>query len=193
MKKKKKISIKFLEQASKKKIILKILYVIICILIVLHLIILLNTTIKRQEYFSLFGFNMIHINDSMMEPNINKNDLIIATSYEEEIEENDIVCYYNNERLEVSKIINKKQNNGKIAYVTKLDNAYYPTPEEITEEQIIGKVQLTIPFLGILFDILKSKITIIILIIVLILKFSYNKYMYKQTRKRKGKKILKNY
>ena len=191
MKRKKKISVKFLKSAKIKKNIIKIIYIVICTLILFHITILLNTTIKKQDYFSLFGISIITADNSMMSPKINKNDLIIANS-SQNIVEGDIICYYSKGKLEVSEVINKIQQDGKIKYVTKFINTYYPNLEEITEQQIIGKVRNNIPILGVIFNILKSKITTVILIFALMLKFSYNKYMYKQLRKRRGKKFYMN-
>lgn len=191
MKKKKKISIKFLKQIKIKKIILNILYIIICILIVMNVTILFNIITKRQEYFSISDFSILSMKDTMMSPKINKNDLLILNN-NEEIKINDIICFYSDNEIKVSEVINIIQDNGGKSYITKYNNAYYPSLEEITNEQIIGKVQGNIPLLGILFNILKSKITTVIFIIALILKVLYNKYVTKQLKKRRNKEAIRN-
>ena len=174
---------------SKKKlkpIILKIVYVIIMILIFYHVIFLINTTITRQKYLSVLGISIFCMDDKQMEPEINKNDLII-TKNDNNFKENDIIAYHVNGNTRINKIINIKIDDGEIKYITKSNNNYYEDIEPICDKQIIGKVIANYRIIGILVKILQSKVTTFFIIIFFILKFLYNKYMFKKQRERRAK------
>ena len=114
---------------------------------------------------------------SAMKPELSKNDFIIVKEDKNKaLEMGDIIAY----RVQID--------DGKIAYVTKSNQNYYPDNEKIKKEQIIGTVVAHVPILGFFTNILESKITSLIVILILVLKFSYNKEIYKRKRQRKKKK-----
>ena len=192
MKKKNNIKIKFIEGIKIRKVILKILYIIISICILYNVIFLLNTTISKKDYFSLFGISLFSMENDSMEDEIRKNALIITSKKdcnEKELKMNDIIVYEMNAKVKTSKIINIQNTDGKKQYITKANNNYYPDNESVVVEQMIGKLELQINSLGTIIKILQSKITTLIIIILLILKFAYNKFTYKTKVRRRKKKI----
>lgn len=189
MKKKKAVKIKFIENAKIKKVLSKILYVIITICILYNIIYLINTTITKKEYISIFGISFFNMKSSAMKPELSKNDFIIVKEDKNKaLEMGDIIAYRVNGNIKINKIFYIQIDDGKIAYVTKSNQNYYPDNEKIKKEQIIGTVVVHVPILGFFTNILESKITSLIVILILVLKFSYNKEIYKKKRQRKRKK-----
>ena len=189
MKKKKEVKIKFIENAEIKNVLSKILYVIITICILYNIIYLINTTITKKEYISIFGISFFNMKSSAMKPELSKNDFIIVKEDKNKaLETGDIIAYRVNGNIKINKIFYIQIDDGKIAYVTKSNKNYYPDNEKIKKEQIIGTVVAHVPILGFFTNILESKITSLIVILILVLKFLYNKEIYKRKRQRKRKK-----
>ena len=195
MKTKKETKIKFYKQIQVEKILLKILYAIILICILYNILFLINTTISHKDYFSLFGISIFVMENDLMEDEISKNALIITNDDEldtNDLEIDDTIVYEKNSKIKIAKIISVQANDGKTQYIVKAIKNYYPDNEPVVIGQIIGKVQLNIPVLGVFIKILQSKITTSIIIILLILKLLYNRYTYKMKIERKKKKIKKS-
>lgn len=177
-----------------KKIIFKILYFLITICILYNVVFLLNTTISKKEYLSLFGITLLPVESNSMKNEINKNDLVIINRnklIESELKEKDTIVYERNNQVRITKIHIIKTTNGNTQYITKAINNYYFDNEPVTFEQIMGKVQIVIPSFGMVLKVLQSKIITLISIILLVLKFSYNRYTYKMKLKRRIKKQKK--
>ena len=192
MKTKKETKIKFYKQIQVEKILLKILYAIILICILYNILFLINTTISHKDYFSLFGISIFVMENDLMEDEISKNALIITNDDEldtNDLEIDDTIVFEKNSKIKIAKIINVQVDDGKTQYIVKAIKNYYPDNEPVVIGQIIGKVQLNIPVLGVFIKILQSKITTSIIIILLILKLLYNRYTYKMKIERKKKKI----
>lgn len=192
MKTKKETKIKFYKQIQVEKILLKILYAIILICILYNILFLINTTISHKDYFSLFGISIFVMENDLMEDEISKNALIITNDDEldtNDLEIDDTIVFEKNSKIKIAKIINVQADDGKTQYIVKAIKNYYPDNEPVVIGQIIGKVQLNIPVLGVFIKILQSKITTSIIIILLILKLLYNRYTYKMKIERKKKKI----
>ena len=78
--------------------------------------------------------------------------------------------------------------------MTKSNRNYYPDIEKITINQIVGKKIVNIPLLGLVLELLQSKIASVVALLFLIVVFSYNRYMYtkKKERGRKKRRIKKD-
>ena len=110
---------------------------------------------------------------SAMKPELNKSDFIIVKEDKNKaLEMDDIIAYRVNGNIKINKIFYIQIDDGKIAYVTKSNQNYYPDNEKIKKEQIIGTVVAHVPILGFFTNILESKITSLIVILILVLKFS---------------------
>ena len=137
----------------------------------------------------MFGTSFFTINTNAMKPDLRKNDFLIVKEVEEgKLYIDDIIAYEINGNIRINKIINIKNDNGKILYTTKTNQNYYPDIELITQGQIIGKIVCNIPFVGFISNILETKIAAIIIILILLLRFLYNKYAYQKSIHRRRKK-----
>lgn len=174
-----------------KTIFKNVFYVIIIIAMLYNICYFLNTTITNKNYFKTLGITLINANSDNMEPEINKNDLIIVKECKQQYNNDDIIAYILNGQIRISKIKNVNVDNGKISYIVKANNNYYPDIEPVVEEQIIGNVVYNIFTLGILIKILQTKTLTIVIFIILIFMFLYNRYAYLKSieRRRKKKKI----
>ena len=192
MNRKREINIKFIKKVKIKKVIINILYVFFVLGIILNILFLLNTIIKKQDYFDLMGISLLSMKSDSMNEEIPKNSLIIARKYNSnEIgEKNDNIAYVVNKKIRINKIVTVKSNNGKIEYTTKSNNNYLVDVEKIVKNQIIGKVICVIPEFGIVLNILQSKITTLVIIIILVIKLLYNKKIYRR-RIKKNKTLRK--
>ena len=186
MKKKKETKIKFLKNARNKQVIIRILYVFLVLCVILNIISLVNSTIKKIDYFNLCGISLISMESKQMGKEIPKNSLVITKEYkkQEDIEINDNIAYIVNGKLRINKIVGKDVEDGKIVYQTKSNNNYYNDLEGVHKDNIIGKVIGVVPIFGILFKILQSKIITLFIIIIFVIKFIYNKNVYKRRIKR---------
>ena len=184
---KKGTKIKFLKSVRNKKIIKNIVYIFLVLCILYNVIFLINTTIKKTEYFNLFGISLFSMETNLMEPEIPKNSLIITKQYGENniIGVNDKIAYSVNGKIRINEVMGVESADGKIIYHTKSNQNYYIDSEGVSKNQIIGKVITIIPNLGIGLEILQSKITTLCIIIFLVIIYMYNKKVYKSKMRRK--------
>lgn len=187
MNKKKETRIKFLKNARNKELITKVIYIILVLFVILNIIFLVNTTIKKSDYFNLMGISLFSMESDLMGDEIPKNSLVVTRKYNanDNVDVNDNIAYVVNGKIRINKVVSTEVIDGKVIYHTKSNNNYFSDKEEVSRNEVIGKVIGVIPFLGILLKILQSKITTVIIIIILIMKFLYNKNMYKRRIKRK--------
>lgn len=158
-------------------------------MVIYNVIFLINTTITKKDYLSIFGFSFIIQDDSYMEDEIAKNSLVVTYKEKEyKLDINQNISYVVNGKIRTNKIISKHVEENKIKYTTKSNKTYYPDIEEVTYNMIIGKEICSIWGLGFILKIIQTKIFTLISILFLILKFLYNKDLYKKTRKRRNKK-----
>ena len=173
-----------IKKGNKIKIIKLILYIIVFLFISYNIIFLLNTTITEKDYIKLFGITFLKMENELMENDICLNDLVVLKSVnEKKLQVGDIIAYTVNGQTRINKIINIK--NG---YTTKSNKNYYPDIEKIQIENIIGEKVLNIPSLGILLEIMQSKITSIFIFIFLTSGFITNMYKEKKREERAIKK-----
>lgn len=184
MRKVKKGKIKFLQKVKLKKIILNCIYVIIAICVLYNIIFSINTSISKKEYFKLYGISLFCMKTDLMEEDINENDLIIVKEVEDkELQNGDIIAYEVNGKIRINKIIDDQE-----GYMTKSNKNYYPDIEKTTINKIVGKKIINIPFIGLVLELLQSKIASVFTLLFLIVIFSYNRYMYTKKKQRGRKK-----
>ena len=183
-KKDKKVKIKFEQKRKLKKIMIAIISFIITICVLYNVLFLINTTISQKDYFHLFGISLFSMHTDLMENEISKNDFVIVKEVmESELQVGDIIAYKVNDQVRINKIVDKQEE-----YTTKFNQNYYPDIETIPFNQIIAKEVVNISFLGILLDILQSKIFSVFVLLFLIFVFWYNKYTYAKRKERERKK-----
>ncbi|ASA78355.1 signal peptidase I [Thermococcus sp. 5-4] len=103
----------------------------------------------------VFGFQYVVILTDSMEPNINPNDLVITMPVSpDELHVGDVVLYrvdIGNTTYKIThRIVGMKtDSSGRLYYVTKGDNRKYTDPWQVYPEQVIGRVILVIPKVGV--------------------------------------------
>lgn len=133
------------------------------ILIIFILIILLYNV-----SYQIFKINIPFVVDTdSMKKDINKYDILILKKSNYNI--NDIIVFKYNNQLRIAKIYNIKQD----FYTVKTNqNLYYY--DDIKNDVILGKNILKIPYLGIIFIIIRSQIITFILLTFFIILFIIN-------------------
>ena len=127
------------------------------------------------------------MNSELMQNEINLGDLVVVKEVDEnQLQEGDIIAYTVNGKTRINKIINKQNE-----YTTKSNKNYNPDIEKVSYIQVIGKMVICMPFLGVAIAILQSKITSAVFLVFLVLYFFYNRCVYtkKKERARKKKKM----
>ena len=184
MKKKKDRKIKFEQKRKLKKIMIAIISFIITICVLYNVLFLINTTISQKDYFHVCGISFFRVKTDLMENDLHKNDFVIVKEViDSELQVGDIIAYEVNDQVRINKIVDKKE-----GYTTKFNQNYYPDIEKITMNEIIGKKIVSIPFLGIILDILQSKIISILVLLFLMFIFWYNTYTHTKRKERERKK-----
>jgi signal peptidase len=87
----------------------------------------------------------------------------------EEVEVGDIVTFQDPadaERVITHRVLEIKENNGALSFVTKGDANDAQDPELIPEENILGRVSFSIPYIGYLTEFTRSKKGIVLLLII---------------------------
>lgn len=184
MKKKKDRKVKFEQNLKFKRIMIAIISFIITICVLYNVLFLINTTISKKDYFHVFGISFFSMNSDLMENDLHKNDFVIVKEVpNSELQVGDIIAYEVNDQIRINKIVDKKDR-----FTTKFNQNYYPDIETITINEIIGKEVVSIPFLGILLEILQSKIFSVFVLLFLIFVFWYNQYTHTKRKERERKK-----
>lgn len=184
MKKKKDRKIKFEQKRKLKKIMIAIISFIITICVLYNVLFLINTTISQKDYFHVFGISFFSVKTDLMENDLYKNNFVIVKEVtDSDLQVGDIIAYEVNNQVRINKIVDEKD-----GYITKSNKNYYPDIEKITIDQIVGKEVVSIPFLGILLDILQSKIFSFFVLLFLIFVFWYNKYTHAKRKERERKR-----
>jgi len=156
---------------KQKNKIFKFHYIIIILLIVYNF------------SFNILNLEFIHIAKSdNMKGKVNKYDALILK--QDDYKVGDIVVYNYNGSESISEVISKNKDN---LYDLKATNELY-IKDNIPNEDIIGKVTIRIPILGIILNFLRSKIINIILVIYLTLALIINNINKKKSIERREKR-----
>ena len=179
-----------MKQKDKKinKILNNIIWGFIVIGMIYNIYYFFYTTITNRNYLKIFGVTILNVNSDNMNPELDKNDLIIVKGNKESLNKNEIIAYASNGKIKISKIKEINIEDNKTTFIVKANNNYYPDIHPISQEQIIGSLVCNITLLGIVIEVLQSKATTIIFFIILIYMFLYNNYKYKKYIERKRKK-----
>ena len=97
-----------------------------------------------------FRYGILVIGSGSMTGTINKGDAIIYERQhkDEEIKIGDIIVFYNDKVKVIHRVIDKKDFGNGIHYYTKGDANPNKDEGYRTEETIIGKVKLRVPYMG---------------------------------------------
>lgn len=168
---------------------IKIILFIIFIVVIYNIILLGISSVGEDKSFNLFGYKAYIITSESMKPKIEIGDVIIVKKVgEEEINTDDIIAFkIDNELTNTHRIINIIDENGQKRYITKGDNNREEDIEEVSYDEIQGKVVMVIPALGNVVNFMQDKIIVlvVVLIILIIALFYIVKSEKKETRRRK--------
>lgn len=126
------------------KILGNILYAISFIVIVLILLVVLIQRFSNNN-FAIGGIRIFNVASGSMDPKYVVGDILIAKDVPtEEIEIGDTITYLGDKgdfagRIVTHQVVEKKEENGKIVFITKGIANVLEDPE-ITEDQVYGKV-----------------------------------------------------
>ena len=97
-----------------------------------------------------FYYHAIAIASGSMTPNINKGDVVVIEKYNnfENIEIGQVIAYKKANIIVVHRLIKKLKVDGKYYFYTKGDNNDTADNYEITEDMMIGIVNIKIPYIG---------------------------------------------
>lgn len=167
-----------------RRILKNILKAIILLLVIYNIVYVIGKEYNEEFNIKLFGIQSVIITERAMEPELKKNDIAIIKN-SKEIKEGDIVAFYKDNTLKIRRIY--RVNN--IDYITKGDNYLYVDADEISKEQIEGKVINKIRYMRIFLKILQSKGLLIFNTIILVIIFLLNRRVNIKRSKRKNKKV----
>lgn len=153
-------------------IILNILIVLVTIFIIIGIYYLFQIKILNKGYANLFGYTFFQVATGSMSDTIEIGDVIIVR-ITKEIEENDIIVYKEEENYITHRLILKNEEE----LIAKGD-ANNSEDKPIKLEQVLGKVEIIIPKIGMWRDIIMTPEIIGLIIVVIVLLsfvFFYNK------------------
>lgn len=158
-------------------------YTIIAIIFLAILYNFMNIN-NSNEGTKIFKYSIMVVEEYQEQDGIRKNTLIIAKDIKTKYNINDLVMVNINNTTYIHRIIDIK---GK-EFITKGDGNY-KINEKIAEEQIIGKVVKKVPYIGVVFRFVRTRIFSILIILFLIVTLMYNKHIYikKKIRRKKQK------
>lgn len=120
---------------------------IISVILILAIIVIVSLTSGIFKYYALA------IGSESMEPKINKGDIVIVEKVTgddiKKLKEGEVLVYKHNDMVVVHRIVRVKEYNGAVYFNTKGDNNGEEDSWTISEELVIGKAILKIPYLGV--------------------------------------------
>lgn len=150
------------------KRISKWLFWIILVLVALYsVIIIFQKLIWKDKTPSIFGYKNFIVLTGSMEPTLNIGDIVI-TKETTEIQEQDIISFRekNSNSVITHRVVEIKEKNEKIIYITKGDANSGNDTELLSIENIEGKYSFKIPFVGKIILFLQKPIGMIILCLI---------------------------
>ncbi len=120
----------------------------------------------------VFGFQYVVILTDSMEPNINPSDLVITMPVDPgELRPGDVILYeitLDNTTYRITHriIAIERDPSGRIYFITKGDNRKHPDPWKVYPEQVIGKVILVIPKVGMVWYYTPLLVLLLFLIVI---------------------------
>lgn len=144
-------------------VFLDLLIILFTFIIILGIYNIFQIKILNKDYPNIFGYTFFEVATGSMADTIQIGDIVIV-KLTNEVNENDIIVFKENENFITHRLISKNENE----IITKGD-ANNSEDKPIKEEQIIGKVEKIIPKVGMWKEIILSPEILIPLFILIIL------------------------
>lgn len=142
---------------------LKILLIgTLCLILLINLWQLFSRIILKDKISSVFGYTQVTVMSGSMEPVISAGDVLIIHD-EDEYNAEDIVTFWRDEVLVTHRLIEEREQ----GWITKGDYNNAVDSQLVQKNQIIGKVIVIIPYLGLVILYLRTPLGILTVIILL--------------------------
>lgn len=180
------------KRKNKTKTIKKIVE-IIAIILIYNIILIIVSSINGKN-FNILGYKAYIVTTDSMQPSINEGDIVIVKNgKKDKIRQGDVITFNQNDEVITHRVIKNITEESNVEYITKGDNNNTEDTFKVKYDDVIGKVIITIPYLGKIISILDNKIIILILLLViLIIVFIKIEKNEKLENRREKKKIEKN-
>lgn len=174
------------------KIIDKLVFIILLVIIFAMIFLLLNSKITGTEP-SINGYKMYVVDSGSMTPTLKIGSLIFVKESEPlVIKIGDVITYRGADASIVThRVTNIESNNG-LRFVTKGDANETEDPMPVESNRLVGKVVFSIAYLGFALKFLKSKtglILVSIIILVWIIAQSFTKHKGKVNADNKDEEV----
>ena len=164
---------------------------IILIIIIYNIILVGISIIDKESGISIWGYKAYIITSDSMEPKISVGDIIIVKKLnEDEIETNDIITFYDENKITTHRVVNIDSSNGYKEYKTKGDNNNIDDDKSVLFKNIIGEVIIVIPLLGNIILFMKNQVIVLITILIILLFCFYKIVKIEKSENRRRKKEI---
>ncbi len=166
-----------INEKNKKSVLRRIINIIeysfIAIIILVNVILIIKSVVNPRKTPSLFGKKSFIIVSGSMIPTINIGDVVILTENDNPNVYDIIGFRDNSSTVIVHRVIDKKEIDEQIMFQTKGDNNNTADIDLVKREDIEGKYQTKIPYIGngIMFLYNNFIIVVVIIVVFLIIKF----------------------
>ena len=132
-----------------------VLIVLLALVTVFNLALYIKRSRTGDSCPTVLGFGMAVVITGSMEPKIRVNDLVLIHE-QESYALDEVVTYRTNSKPVTHRIVSMRTDTEGQIWVTTRGDVNNKDDEEIPVEQIVGKVVLTIPFVGAVQEYLQS-------------------------------------
>lgn len=170
-----------------------ILVILISIIVIYNISLIVQGIIEPDKTPACFGVKTFAIVSGSMMPEINAGDIVIVKDVnEEELQEGDIISFRKNAEIITHRIERIEIQDNEKRYITKGDNNNTVDAMYVSFENIEGRVENIIPYLGNVVIFLKNKITIAVILLIYVVIYVYDTKKSNKKMMRKKKRELLN-
>jgi len=162
----------------------------------IYIIVIIFAILAITSKFSIGGFKVLVVKSGSMEPTIKTGSIVVSKLFSD-YNVNDIITYKNNDQTSETtthRIIQKKYQENVYNFLTQGDANNSPDSSFINQNRIIGKVVISVPYLGYVTSFVRTLPGLIIIIIIpsIIIIYEEMKKIHQETktiiRKRREKR-----
>ena len=181
------------------KIVNTILYILLGLVFITNLFILIQSKANDDKVPAIFGYKPFIVMSGSMETEIYTNDLIFVKTIDPiELKENDIIAFRTDDNVVVThRIIEKTEENGELAFVTKGDNNLTRDNNKVKASTVEGKYVTRIPKLGkwLLFisEPIGMVVSILIAIVIIFVYITINNNLEKKEKDKEDEEYRKEF
>ena len=145
---------------------------VIC-LVLLAVVIITPKSENGSKVVNIAGYSIMTVLTGSMEPDYKVGDIVIVKkTVTDELKVKDVITFYSNDptmegQIVTHRIIDITEENGRRLFETKGDNNQIADLEKVEEEDVIGKVQGRVPYVGKAANFMQTNRTAFFLIVIL--------------------------